>query len=219
MNEGFQYIDIIFFAMIAAFLVLRLPSVLGRRTGEEQRRPDPFAQPESAQDNVIDLSGRKAVAGRPGDGTLAGGLTQIQLTDPSFSPEGFLIGAKAAFEMILMAYAKGDKAVLKPLLAGEVFQNFSRAIDEREQADETMETDLVGFKSVEILRAGMDGQDALVTVKFVTEQVNSVRDKSDTVVDGNPNQVEEVTDIWTFRRDTVSNDPNWDLIATQVPEE
>ncbi|ABC24402.1 Tim44/TimA family putative adaptor protein [Rhodospirillum rubrum] len=219
MNEGFQYIDIIFFAMIAAFLVLRLRSVLGRRTGEEQRRPDPFAQPESAQDNVIDLSGRKAVAGRPGDGTLAGGLTQIQLTDPSFSPEGFLIGAKAAFEMILMAYAKGDKAVLKPLLAGEVFQNFSRAIDEREQADETMETDLVGFKSVEILRAGMDGQDALVTVKFVTEQVNSVRDKSDTVVDGNPNQVEEVTDIWTFRRDTVSNDPNWDLIATQVPEE
>ncbi|MBK1663214.1 translocase [Rhodospirillum rubrum] len=219
MNEGFQYIDIIFFAMIAAFLVLRLRSVLGRRTGEEQRRPDPFAQSESAQDNVIDLSDRKAVAGRPGDGTLAGGLTQIQLTDPSFSPEGFLIGAKAAFEMILMAYAKGDKAVLKPLLAGEVFQNFSRAIDEREQAEETMETDLVGFKSVEILRAGMDGQDALVTVKFVTEQVNSVRDKSDTVVDGNPNQVEEVTDIWTFRRDTVSNDPNWDLIATQVPEE
>jgi predicted lipid-binding transport protein (Tim44 family) len=214
MSEGFQYIDIIVIAMVAAFLVLRLRSVLGRRTGEEKQR---FDHPV-ARDNVVDLPGRTPAATEAADGTLAGGLTRIRLADPSFDPNGFAEGARGAFEMILFAYAKGDKATLRPLLAGEVYQNFTRAIDEREAAGETMETDLVSVKSVEITEARMEGDDALVTVTFKTEQVNLIKDGSGTVVDGDPNTVEQVTDIWTFRRDTQSSDPNWELVATRVPD-
>ncbi|WP_413204533.1 Tim44/TimA family putative adaptor protein [Rhodospirillum sp. A1_3_36] len=223
MNEGFQYIDIIVIAMVAAFLVLRLRSVLGRRTGEEKQRFDPTAGPgapeSGGRDNVIDLPGRGPVASEAADGTVAGGLTQIQLADPSFDPNGFVAGAQGAFKMILSAFAEGDKATLKPLLAGEVYQNFVRAIDEREAADETMETELISMKTVAITEARMEGSDALVTVTFKTEQVNIIKNSDGQVVDGDPNTVEQVTDIWTFRRDTNSGDPNWELLATRVPDE
>jgi predicted lipid-binding transport protein (Tim44 family) len=223
MNEGFQYIDIIVIAMVAAFLVLRLRSVLGRRTGEEKQRFDPTAGPgaphSGGRDNVIDLPGRGPAGGDAADGTVAGGLTQIQLADPSFDPNGFVEGAQGAFKMILSAFAEGDKATLKPLLAGEVYQNFVRAIDERDAADETMETELISMKTVGITEARMEGSDALVTVTIKTEQVNIIKDSKGQIVDGDPNTVEQVTDIWTFRRDTNSGDPNWELLATRVPDE
>ncbi len=221
----FPYFDIIFFAMVAAFLVLRLRSVLGRRTGNERQRPDPFSRPDpqnrpqGEEDNVVTLHGRNGGAADDLPVSVATGLTHIQMADPSFMPDQFMEGAKAAFAMILEAYARGDKVALKPLLAGEVFTNFSRAIDSREQAGETMETEVVSFKSVDLEEARMDGADALVSVKFVTEQTNVTRDSEGVVIDGNPDMVEEVTDIWTFRRDTESDDPNWELVATQVPEE
>ncbi|MCF8482977.1 MAG: Tim44/TimA family putative adaptor protein [Rhodospirillum sp.] len=223
MNEGFQYIDIIVIAMVAAFLVLRLRSVLGRRTGEEKQRFDPTAGPGASQgsgrDNVVDLPGRGPMGAEAGDGTVAGGLTQIQLADSSFEPNGFIEGAQGAFKMILSAYANGEKATLKPLLAGEVYQNFARAIDERDAADETMETELISMKSVDITEARMDGTDALVTVTFKSEQVNIIKNSGGEIIDGDPNAVEQVTDIWTFRRDTTSGDPNWELLVTRVPDE
>lgn len=219
MNDGFQYIDIIFFAMVAAFLVLRLRSVLGRRTGEERQRPDPFSRPENGEDKVVELPGRGPVTLGPADHSLAAGLTRIRMADPAFSPEEFLEGARAAFQIILMAYAKGDREALRPLLADEVFANFTRAIEDREQRGETMETDLVSVKAVEFMEAVLEDNEAVITVRFVTEQVNVQRDSKDVVVEGDPNQVEEVTDIWTFRRLVTSEDPNWELVATRVPEE
>lgn len=228
MSDGFQFIDIIFFAMVAAFLVLRLRSVLGRRTGNE-RPNEGFLRngtgpTTNGPDNVIELPDRRrAVAEGPQDpyvGTPVGaGITQIRMADPSFAPQPFLDGAKVAFEMILGAYALGDTKALKPLLAPDVYRGFETAISERAQAGETQESELIGFKSVDLVEAEMEGRKALVTVKFVTEQVNAVRNSGGQVVDGDPNRIAEVVDIWTFGRDTRARDPNWQLVATRSPEE
>lgn len=241
MGNGFQFIDIILFGMVAAFLVLRLRSVLGRRDGHEpkqDRRNDPFRQSED-QDNVVRMPGKRGdeeveqaredaraeadeepapARYEAADENAANGLTQIRIADPTFDPNQFIEGARAAFEMVLNAYAAGDTQTLKSLLSPDVFANFESAIREREQAGETLEDTLVGFNTTDITEAYMDGDDAHVTVKFVTEQVNVVRDENGDIVDGNPNAVIDVTDFWTFSRNTRSSDPNWTLVATGSPE-
>jgi predicted lipid-binding transport protein (Tim44 family) len=228
MGEGFQFIDIIFFAMIAAFLALRLRSVLGRRDGHERGYRDPFkrvpephkAPAERAEDNVVRLPERavdeeklKEVA--HGDDTLASGLIQVKLADPSFEPEAFIAGARQAFEMILEAFAGGDTATLKSMLNAEVFANFAQAIKSREETGETLKYTLVGIRSAEIVEAYMEGRNASVTVKFVSEQINATVNAKDEVVSGDLNKVVDVTDFWTFQRDTRSRDPNWTLVATR----
>jgi predicted lipid-binding transport protein (Tim44 family) len=206
MGDGFQFIDIIFFAMIAAFLALRLRSVLGRRDGHEGGYRDPFkrvpepdkAPDERAEDNVVRLPDRSAAAddaklkeAAHGDDTLAAGLVQIKLADPSFDPDAFLAGARAAFEMILEAFATGDTSTLKSMLSADVYANFSQAIK---------------------------GRHATVTAKIVSEQINATVNGKNDVVSGDLNKVIDVTDFWTFQRDTRSRDPNWTLIATRSLE-
>lgn len=229
--ESIQYIDILLFAMIAAFLVFRLRSVLGRRDGNENTgHRDPFrAQPQDDQsdDNVIPLPERETSVERAepealdmgdGDDPLSAGLIQIRVADPSFQPDEFVVGARVAFEMILTAFAKGDLDILEPLLEPTVFGNFSEAIRLREANDETVEDTLVGFKTSDLMEAYMEGRVAHVTIKFVSEQVNVTRDAEGQVLDGNPNEVITVTDFWTFARDTKSKDPNWQLVATHSAE-
>jgi predicted lipid-binding transport protein (Tim44 family) len=116
--------------------------------------------------------------------------------------------------MVVDAFAKGDGKVLKSLLDGPVYENFASAIREREKVGHTLETTLVGIDEAEIVSAEVQGRNVIVTVKFVTGQVNATRDASDEIVDGDANKVVQVTDIWTFGRDTNSSDPNWVLIAT-----
>lgn len=221
-----HFIDIIFFAMVAAFLVLRLRSVLGRRTGNERRRPDPFRPgPANSGDKVVPLPDR-SVRG-PGEvievpaatkGTpLEAGLTQIAVADPNFTPQGFLGGTKVAFEMVVNGFAKGDRKALRPLLNDAVFESFSAAIKAREDAKLTRETTLVDIKSIDIIEARMEGRTALVTVKFVSEQINVSRDKDGRVTEGDATHVAEITDIWTFARNTRSRDPNWTLVETRSP--
>jgi predicted lipid-binding transport protein (Tim44 family) len=225
-GSGFQYLDIIFFAMVAGFLILRLRSVLGRRTGEEKperwRRPRPgAAAPGEARPNPARI-GAPAPAPAPAAemaGTpLDAGLTQIRLADQSFDPATFTPGARAAFEMIVGAFAQGDTAALRPLLNDEVYDQFSAAIRERLQRKHTHETTLIAIKSAELVEARMEGRDAIVTVKFVTEQVNVTRDEAGGVIDGDPNRVATVTDLWTFSRNTRSGNPNWLLVATASPQ-
>jgi predicted lipid-binding transport protein (Tim44 family) len=151
----------------------------------------------------------------PREGTpLEVGLTQIRVANPKFNINEFQSGARIAFELILTAFAAGDTATLKNLLSPEVFGNFSQSIREREQAGETMETTLVGFKSSDIVEAYMAGRTAHITVKFVTQQINVVRGKDGEIVDGDLSAVNDVTDFWTFARDSRSPDPNWMLVAT-----
>ena len=222
---GIQYLDIIILAAIAAFLVLRLRGVLGRRTGHEQSQQyDPFRdrqkKDESHEDKVVHLPDRGAepddelAAEAGGDTPLEQGLTQIKLADRSFDSDGFANGAKVAFEMIVQAFAEGDTKALRPLLSNDVFEDFSGAIKSREENDETLDSTLVGINQAEIIEAELQGKTAFVTVKFVSEQINVTRDAKGEVVDGDPSSVTSVTDIWTFARNTRSRDPNWTLVAT-----
>ena len=222
MGDGFQFLDIVLFAMVAAFLVLRLRSVLGKRTGHEQPRQDPISQrnQEAETDgNMVELPNRNhaadPMADLDPDDPLTAGIADIRGADDSFDPGGFADGALGAFEMIVQGFAEGDRDNLQMLLADDVYENFEAAIDEREEAEETLESTIIGIKSAEVIEAGMDGKNAMVTVKFVSEQVNVTRDSEDRIIDGDPNQVTEITDIWAFSRDTTLRDPNWKLVETR----
>ena len=226
MSEGFAYLDIIFFAMVAAFIAFRLRSVLGRKTGHERPRIDPVSQRTApvGKDNAAPMPERGPAAANDAaapsataDGPAAAGLVEIRRADPRFDIDHFLQGARAAFAMVVEAFAKGDKAALRPLLADEVFAQFANAIDAREQAAHTLSTELVATRSAELLAAGMQGTRARVTIGFTSEQINVTRDAAGAVVEGDPRQIETVVDRWTFERDTRSRDPNWQLVETGAP--
>lgn len=223
MSEGLAYIDILFFAMVAGFILYRLHGVLGRRTGNEKRRitpidraaeagkaaPAPEEQPAAAQP-LPDLS---ASLPRP----VETGLAAIRLADPSFDLAHFLDGARKAFEMILKAYAEGDRETLQFLCAPDVYAAFEGAIAERERRGHTMEVEVVAIRRADVVEARMEGSRARITVHFVSEQTRVERDAAGRVVDGHPTEVIEVEDIWTFERDVRSDDPNWKLVETRVP--
>jgi len=210
------------FAAVAAFVLFKLRSVLGRREGHEQRPPDVFAEAErsATADNSNDAvlpapgpQGREAADVDP-ESPVAAGIRDIQAVDRQFDPDAFLEGASAAFDMIVEAFARGDRDALEPLLAPDVYANFEGAIAERERAGETLETTIVALNSAELTGAEMQGRAARVTVTFVSEQSNTVRNADGNLVDGDPAVVEKITDMWTFARDTRSRDPNWQLVET-----
>jgi len=226
MGGDFNVIQILIFAAVAAFLIYRLRSVLGRRTGHERQRRNPFTPSgeqgeQRAPDNVVHLPER--ARGEEGElpaeapPTLSAGLTQIRIADPSFDAGSFTHGAKRAFAMIVEAFAKGDTGTLRPLLSDDLFDEFSGEIRRRAAEGEVHETRLVNMKSADILEARMDGRTALVTVKFVTDQINVIRDDQGNVIEGDPEAVHELVDIWTFARNTRAGDPNWTLVETRTP--
>jgi predicted lipid-binding transport protein (Tim44 family) len=228
MGDGY-YLDILLFALVAAFLIFRLRSVLGRRDGfqgkSEDRmpfpeRPDRMAEPPVRLPDRTD--GPDAASIDEGPATqppsVDAGVTQIRVADPSFDEKEFVAGAQKAFEWILQAFANDDLRRLQPLLSQEVFNNFAQTIRSRQQAGNTLESTLVGFKSADIVEAYMAGRTAHVTVKFETEQIGVTRNAKGEVIEGDPNTVSEVVDFWTFARDTRSADPNWSLVATGAPD-
>lgn len=221
MGDEAVLIEIVIFAMIAAFLVYRLRSVLGRRTGEERQRPNPFTVQPGRPDNVVTLPdrGRARPDVAPADPdepmSLAASLAQIKSADPSFDEKHFLQGARAAFQMIVEAFARGDTAALRPLLSDEVYDNFARAIRERQAAGQTLETRIDQIREADVVDARLEGgRNAVVTVKLVSDQMNVVRDRNGAVVDGDPNAAFEAVDVWTFARNIRARDPNWALVET-----
>ncbi|AQQ07329.1 calcium-binding protein [Roseibium algicola] len=228
---------------LAVFILFRLRSVLGKRTGNERPPFDPYSKPDQPrerkngndQDNVIPMPNQTTPeaepveeSGRGGDvvidkvapagSALNSALKQILSVDRSFEPEPFLEGARAAYEMIVMAFADGDKKALKNLLSREVYEGFVTAIDDREKRGETIESTFVGIDKAEIVEAALKNSTAQVTVKIHSQLISATRDKAGEVVDGDPAKVSEVIDIWTFARDTTSRDPNWKLVATESAE-
>ena len=228
---GEGYLDIILLALVAGFILLRLRSVLGRRTGFEQTRrppePAPAKAAKPAEDNVIPLPERNRAEpvfdAPPPTSPTSIGLEQIQKADRSFNPAEFVTGAKAAYEMIVTAFAAGDTATLKSMVSPDVMAGFTQAIEARRKAGQTHETIVNSIRTAAIVDADLKGSVAEVTVKFVSELVNVTRDAKGDVVageasaPGKPGAVEEVTDIWTFSRDTKSPDPNWTLVDTAAP--
>lgn len=223
MGDGFQFIDIILFALIAAFLILRLRGVLGRRDGFKGRPRDPFAPPAGGQadnENVVALPDRgkpdadtDPIEADPSD-PVAAGLAQLRRSDPGFDTEEFLVGARTAFEMIISAFAAGDSEALKPLLSRDVYANFAEEITKREEAGETLETIVTAIRVSDIVEARVDNRTARLTVKFVSDQTNLTRDHEGRLIEGDPEVTAEVTDFWTFERALKSRDPNWTLVAT-----
>jgi len=235
--------DIILIGLVAIFLILRLRAVLGKRTGNE-RPParDPFTPPTpppqsgtprigdapSGNDNVITLPNGNAETTRPSAAVNApggiratvmspatAGVAAIRAADPAFEPTGFAAGARAAFTTIVEAFAKGDTGPLRQLLDPQTFASFESAIHGRSERREKAETTLIGFEASDIASAQLEGGFAEVTVRFVSEQINVLRNADGQIADGNPNEVQKVVDLWTFRRDTRSSDPNWLLIKTE----
>ncbi|HLN25361.1 MAG TPA: Tim44/TimA family putative adaptor protein [Patescibacteria group bacterium] len=224
MNDGSQFIDIIFFAMVAVYLGLRLRSALGKRTGNERPPAERGFTGGPPPDNVVPMNQPRPaaaapVASAPPAGSVAAGVAEIVRADSSFSPEAFKSGAAAAFEMIVRAFAQGDEATLRPLLADEVFENFSHAIRSRKEAGEVCQSELVTLSEVDLVDAGMDGRIARVTVRFVSQQIIVIKDAAGTVVEGDPSRTTQIIDLWGFARDTRSRSPNWLLVATASHDE
>jgi predicted lipid-binding transport protein (Tim44 family) len=236
MRDVFDIYTIIFLAL-AVFIFLRLRSVLGQRTGRERPPYDPYSAREQvrpAPEKVVALPNRtpEAVSQKPVEepaapgerwkgvaepGTpLAAGLDAIVGVDAEFDANHFVTGARAAYEMIVNAYAEGDRRTLKNLLAREVFDGFDNAIGEREKKGETVENKFVSIDEAEITQAEVRGRTAQLTVRFHSKLVSATRDKNGNVVDGSADKVTDVTDVWTFARDTSSRDPNWKLVATEA---
>lgn len=227
MGDGFQFLDILLLGAIAGFIALRLRAVLGQRTGHEQKRRRPgladkdgaAKDGESAEDNVVALPRRDAPqeTAPAADPALEAALAPLRAADPDFDAAEFIGGAKAAYEMVVTAFAAGDKDTLRPLLSREVFNDFAGAIDERAKRGEHMETTFVGLRGAAITETQVNNRIAEVTVKFESELISVTRDAQGHVISGHANSVDQVTDIWTFARDTRSRDPNWTLIATSAP--
>ena len=219
--------DIIILAMVAGFIFLRLYSVLGRRTGNEPR-PDknfggadanPLAppQPQARPDTDDTQAGADVIQLRP-DTAEERLLAPIIRADRRFDAGMFMQGAQDAYGMIIEAFADGDRDALEPLLGDAVRDNFMAAIDDREAAGETMETRVVDILDMTIVDAEVEDRVAEVTVRFHTEVISVVRDSEGRILEGNPSDVDEINDVWTFARDTRNRDPNWLLVATQREE-
>ena len=226
---------IIVFAVLAIFVVWKLRAVLGSRTGTERPPTNPFAAPppppprSEAPSNVVRLPGAAnsnapataaADAARwqgvadPGS-KVGAGLDAIAAQEPGFAAQAFLQGAVAAHEMIIMAFAAGDRKTLQPLLSTNVFEDFSAAIAARETRGETVNTTFVSVDPPTVEDAQWRDGLAQITVKIASKLITATRDRAGTLVEGNGETVAATTDLWTFGRQTGSADPNWKLLATE----
>ena len=240
MQNSFDITTLVFLAL-AVFVAWKLRSVLGQKTGHEQPPKDPFIRretppmrPDQAQspdkrDNVIRLPGAAndpAAAPVPDaerwkdiaapDSPVGKGIEAIIRLGPDFDPQAFVSGAKSAYETIVTAFARGDRKMLKGLLAKEVYEGFEQAITDREKRGEKAESNFVSIDKADLTAVDVKGKTAQITVAFVSQLISVTRDAQGNVVDGSADQVSEVNDIWTFSRQLGSRDPNWLLVATEA---
>ena len=235
----FDIYTIIFLAL-AVFIFFRLRSVLGQRTGRERPPYDPYSARDAVRspannDKIVTLPQRPAepAASRPpaepspppadrwkdvaeAGSSVAAGLDAIVAADPSFDAKHFVTGARAAYEMIVTAFAEGDSRQLRSLLSREVYDGFDAAIGERESRGETAETRFVSIDGSTITAAELRARTAQITVRFVSKLISVTRGRTGNVIDGNAEKVTDVTDVWTFAREVASRDPNWKVIATEA---
>jgi predicted lipid-binding transport protein (Tim44 family) len=237
MNGTFDIVTLLFL-VIAVVIFIRLRSVLGRRTGNERPRYDPYSPPDAksapARDNIVTLPrGEPARAASELDevsfakqlkdiavegSDVAQKLQTVAKADRNFNPKQFMTGAKVAYEMIVTAFADGDRKALKQLLSRDVFDSFASAIAERERNGETVDFKFVGISNAEIIDADLAGRNANITIKFISDLITATRNRDGEVIDGDPAKIQDVTDIWTFSRDISSRDPNWRLVATSADD-
>ncbi|MFM9940891.1 MAG: Tim44/TimA family putative adaptor protein [Hyphomicrobiaceae bacterium] len=243
MSGNFDIFTLVFL-VLAVVIVFKLKSVLGKRSSEDDARVERMKAEQrarAAQDKVVAMPRREAPAApggqaeapvaqptvadteakvrnfASGDEALGKGLVAIHQADRTFDPELFVKGARQAYEMIVTAFAEGNRKLLKTLLSREVFDSFSAAISDRESRGEQIDQSFVGINKADIIEAELKKGQAQISVRFISELFTATRDKAGVVIAGDPTKNREVVDIWTFSRDTSSRDPNWRLVATQAP--
>ncbi len=250
MNGQFDLITLIAI-IVAVAAIIKLRSVLGHRTDDDEQRVErlktrereagqrPAAETASADVITMPRRDREQLAPAPApetapanveariraypvsDPSVTTGFLDIAMVDPSFDPDAFLAGAGRAYEMIVSAFADGNRKALKDLLSREVYDGFTAAIAEREARGETIEQQFVGIRKADIVEAELKNGVASVTVRFLSELISATRDKAGEVIAGDAQKIKDVTDIWTFSRDISSakarSNMNWRLVATQAP--
>ena len=204
MDNAFQYMDIIFLAVVAGVVLLRLRSVLGKRTGSEKKDPNlysydqPSAQPAEIKKT---LKNNKYSSNSPTDW---------------FNNDDFINGAKGAYEMIVTNFENGNTKELKPLLEDSVFISFSDVIEKRKQNGEQVEFSFIGIESAEIIYKDLNSSPMEVTVRFISEMITCIKNNKDEIVSGSLNQVQKITDVWTFAKYKNKKTSNWLLLATSA---
>ena len=197
MSSQFGLIDIILLAMLAGFIILRLRNILGRKTGHQGKPMNRYFP--KRMEVIKDIENNNAIKSNN-----VGEEAKKQ----------FLKGAEIAYEQIIISFAKGDKKTLKPLLEKEMFNRFSDVIDERKSKQLTSETTFIGLKSAKILEFKKIENIYKVTVNFVSEIITCVKDKNNQIIEGNPDAIKTVNDVWRFAKNMWSQDPTWYLVDT-----
>jgi predicted lipid-binding transport protein (Tim44 family) len=213
-------IQLLVLAGIAIFLILKLKSVLGTREGfEKPPLPADEARPRLAKRDLEVIEGgqdRDITDHVPDGSPAAKSLAAMKMAEPGFSVNTFLSGARGAYEMILMAYEKGDLSPVVPFLSPEVYETFQAAVDAREEQGLTVEATFVGLRELTLQEATFDRatREGQVTVRFVGELTSVIRNRVGDVVEGSPTEIKRQRDVWTFARKMGVDDPNWLLVAT-----
>ena len=197
MSNHFGFIDIILLAMFAGFIILRLRNILGRKTGHQGKSANRYFP--KGMEVLKDIENNEAIK--------TGNVDEE-------TKKQFLKGANAAYEQIIISFAKGDKKSLKGLLGKSLFSNFSKVIDERKEKELKYETTFVGIKSSNIIEFKKIENIYKVTVNFVSEIITCVKDKNNQIIEGNPDTIKTVNDIWRFAKNMWSQDPTWYLVDT-----
>lgn len=224
--------DLIIYALVAAGLVFWLRSVLGTRHGEERSRPDPFLGGEdgikdvtsmseelpnvpSSEDDILKLAkeprGNYSIEGE----AAAQGLIEISKADRQFDIHFFMQGSQDAFAMIVESFAEGDLETLKDLLDEKVYKAFEGAVLERQEKKHTQVTDIHAIRKAEAIDAKLDGRMATIVVRFIADESSVTKDEDGNILEGHPDKVSEMRDIWVFGRDVKSRDPSWRLMETR----
>ncbi|MBW3099130.1 Tim44/TimA family putative adaptor protein [Pseudohoeflea coraliihabitans] len=235
---SFDIVTVIFF-IAAVVIFIQLRSVLGRKDDSDQSRierkrarrvptqapplpsddPKVVTLPSLNKDSETAVDDMAAIDTYATPGTeLNDGLRALKAADPSFDPKEFVKGAGIAYEMIVAAYAEGDRKTLRSLLSRDVYEGFAAAIEERERRGETARSNFVGIEKTDIIQVEMKGSEANVTVRIISQLISATFDSDGKVIEGDTEEVSEVNDVWTFARDTRSRDPNWRLIATEADQ-
>ena len=209
MNSFFPFLDIIILGLLALFLGFRLKNLLGDRSGygEDVNNLETYNEKKSDKNNVINLNMKK-ISGE--------GLEVLKKSDPNFSEEEFLIGAKQAFKIIIEAFVDSDVEKLKPLIDYDLLKSFTKSISEREARQEKQFVDIISIIKLDIVNISLNDNVASISIKIESEQIKYTIDKNDKIIDGNKDVSEIIKDKWVLERDISSNDPNWKLVETDV---
>jgi predicted lipid-binding transport protein (Tim44 family) len=225
MNDGIPYADIIILALIAGFILLRLRSTLGQKTGRDEadfmQRFKPMAEAKEPIVQIIDKTLKNkqkdeldTALALISDDAVISALNAIKEKDTQFTATRFIDGARAAFEMVFEAFTKGDKQTLHMLLTESLAKDFITEIDARATQEKRPDTTLVSVVGKDIVQASLIGNMARITMKFTSEQITVMRNAKGEIVEGNPSATHHVVDEWVFERDVTSKNPNWKIIET-----